>query len=107
MLKINALKRSKIASELKRKDREQNLSPDDISVYPSRSVATTARGKVVSTSFNSFAIPYRLRFSLRAYGKPFEYQGIITKRYDVPALLALFQVSRVTLYTWMETGYLP
>jgi hypothetical protein len=107
MLKVRLPKHSRIAQDLKRRAREQNLSPDDISIYPSRSVATTERGALVSKTFNSLAIPYRLRFSFKKLGKPFDYQGVMTKIYDVPALLALFQVNRSTLYAWIGNGYLP
>lgn len=63
--------------------------------------------QVVSTGFNALKISDRQRFTLKAYGKPFNYQGVITKRYDLAALSKIFFTSYFTLYQWIKKGYLP
>lgn len=107
MFKAYPPKQSSAAREFKRKAREHGLAPEDIAIYPSKTVAVTGRGNTVSKTFNAIAIPKRLRYSLKAWGQPFTYQGIVTKRYDVPAMLAMFGVGRATIYAWIKAGYLP
>lgn len=94
---------SKALNSLRIKARTNNLAPTDIEPY----LSNKAVDNPVSKYFNAYKLSDRQRFTLKAYGKPFNYQGVMTKRYDMAALLKLFFVNRRTLYDWMEKGYLP
>lgn len=92
--------------ELRYKARQQALNPEKISIYPSNKVPKRAK-KTISRLFNSFEISDRARFTLRAYGIPFNYQGIVTKSYSTKTVLKLFHISYSTLYKWLQNGILP
>jgi hypothetical protein len=107
MFKKYPVKQSQVARALKRQARKYDLSPDSLNVYPSKNVSLTVRVKLVSKSFNSFAIPYRLSFSLKAWDKPFNYQGVFIKRYDLLPVISLLGIERDTLYYWINKGIFP
>lgn len=96
-------KHTQLVRNLRFKAREQNLDPAALRIYSSKKAANSP----ISKHFNAYRITDRQRFTLKAYGKPFNYQGVMTKRYDIPALLKLFFVHRDTLYRWMRKGYFP
>jgi hypothetical protein len=81
---------------------DRHDDPATIPFYSSKK----AQLQVVSRGFNALKISDRQRFTLKAYGKPFNYQGVMTKRYDVPALEKLFFVSSRTIHSWVEKGLL-
>jgi len=100
--KRRQIKRSIHIQNLTQRGRD-GRTPDDI-VLP---VKSTDKSKPVSKFHNSFALSNRYKFTLRAYGKPFNYHGVLTKCYDIPAMEKLFLVDIKSIYNWVSRGYLP
>jgi hypothetical protein len=99
--------RAKINTGLKQlRSTYRDRDPEALQFYPSKNPKTVSGGKAVSRKFNSLALPYRYQFLLKAYGKPFKYQGVVTKQYTVKTLMLLFGVSERTLRRWVEFGVL-
>jgi transposase len=95
-------------AELVRRARKQELSPDDIEIYPNKRVhnSTDSRGNSVSRAYNALGITQSQRFTLFKYAKAFVYQGYKTRAYDHKAMGELFGVSRDTINSWVERGHL-
>jgi hypothetical protein len=91
---------------LRYRARQNNLDPAEINIYPSKRPPKNAR-KTISRYFNSFEISDRARFSLRAYGVPFSWQGVVTKSYSTKTMLKLFNINKATLYRWVKEGIMP
>lgn len=78
--------------------------PAGLEIYPSKNpeTARASNGQTYSPAFNAIAIPRRLVITLKAVGKPFKYQGVVTKSYDTETMLALFAIHRATLFRLVE-----
>lgn len=96
-------KTARIARDDKNTAKTRHRDPATLPFYSSKK----ATSQVVSAGYNALAISDRQRFTLKKYGKPFNYQGVMTKRYDLAALCRLFVASHMTIYAWMKIGYLP
>ena len=104
--RLKNIKQKSLIRTLRRDARKNNRSPDEIEIY-SHKRAKTARGRTVSKDFNSIAISKRISFSVRMYGKPYIHSGFTTKRYDLPTVLKLLQLSYAQFYKWLAKGIMP
>lgn len=102
--------RTNLVVKLIGKARRENLSPDNIDIYVYKNAnkaRTVFGGETVSRAFNALTIPGWVKYALFKYGKPFIYQGIRTRSYNITSLMALYGVVRSTIYVWVEKGLLP
>ncbi|MET4190631.1 MULTISPECIES: hypothetical protein [unclassified Bradyrhizobium] len=95
--------RAKINTGIKQlRESYGDRDPAELEFYPSKRPDRVRSGRTVSRHFNALSIPSRHQFLLKCYGRPFTYQGIITKQYTIKSLTLLFGVSDRTLRRWVE-----